>query len=160
MIKWYKDKLKSEEDKIMFGEYLRRKRLEKNISARTFAKFYDLISEDIYKIENNYKKADQKELDAYADLFEYKKNTEVWDYFMNRAREDMTIPVHKDKKDLLFEAIRLVNDATQKDIDAGRDAGGTIICPKCQNQLLYMRSGLNGHSRGKCVIDDCISWII
>jgi hypothetical protein len=41
----------------------------------------------------------------------------------------------------------------------GRSSVGTIECPKCQGVLDYGISGYNGHTRGKCQTEGCITWI-
>lgn len=41
----------------------------------------------------------------------------------------------------------------------GQSTTGTIECPKCKGILDYGIAGYNGHTRGKCRTEQCLTWI-
>lgn len=36
---------------------------------------------------------------------------------------------------------------------------GSIVCPRCGGELKFSTSSYNGHIRGACTTEDCLSWI-
>jgi hypothetical protein len=36
---------------------------------------------------------------------------------------------------------------------------GAIVCPICQGELRFTRSGYNGHIHASCLTPNCVSWI-
>lgn len=41
----------------------------------------------------------------------------------------------------------------------GRDASGTIECPKCKGKLHWRHAGYNNHMRVCCETPECVNWI-
>lgn len=42
----------------------------------------------------------------------------------------------------------------------GKDRSGTIECPKCKvGHVKWIQVAYNGHTRGQCTTEGCLSWI-
>ena len=59
--------------------------------------------------------------------------------------------------DLTFlEAIKAIK---QKHGHPEKQVFESMECPKCQGELVYAVSSINGHTRGKCETENCLVWM-
>ena len=56
----------------------------------------------------------------------------------------------------VLKAVRVIREKHGK--ATSLPLGGTMVCPKCSGVLHY-RIAPNGHTRGRCDTDKCLSWI-
>lgn len=51
-------------------------------------------------------------------------------------------------------------DAKKHGFGRGKGGNGFVLCPVCnKGDLHYAVSGYNGHMRGRCTTNDCVSWM-
>lgn len=68
--------------------------------------------------------------------------------------DELSIKEKEGFEDLMIHMIKALEQIRQL-----KPNTGSIICPKCGNNLNYSRAGSNGHVWGRCKTVGCLSWM-
>jgi hypothetical protein len=68
---------------------------------------------------------------------------------------------HEDEMHAYIESLTAVTQALTpiRKANRGKDASGTIECPKCKGKLHWRHVGYNNHMRVQCETPECCNWI-
>lgn len=76
----------------------------------------------------------------------------------DKREEQTPDEIEKEETEIKERAIFL--SAAIKDIRSTHMSCGSVVCPKCSGDLNFSVAKSNGHIRGKCTTEGCLSWMM
>jgi transcriptional regulator with XRE-family HTH domain len=136
---------------ITFGELVRSKRLELELSLRKAAQTVGVSPLLFSEIENDHRLPDARELSTFADFIGIDVET------ANR------ICLESEPEVKAREENRRVHQVHMKlariRIEESKEQSGLVECPRCGGKLQFSISPDNGHVHGMCLTKSCLHWI-